>query len=962
MNVEQGEDIFIGDGEMSRLMKEYDWESTSLGPTHTWPESLKVALRIILRSAYPMFIWWGKDLIMFNNDAHLPVLGKKHPESLGNSAKKAWAEIWDDIETFVTAVFEGETMFARDLELYLERLGFPEETYWTFSYSPIINDKGEVEGLFCACNEETSKILQQRRFNTLMSLSALPTRNTTVFDMLHGAIEAISQNPNCIPFAGIYVVNHDRETAYLHAHCGLVEDQEVFAPSIAVNQSSPWGFNRIMAGEEYILVEDLPEHLVIPRRDGDLVARKAVITPISKVGTDEVAAILVCAISPYLVYNSTYADFIRLLSATISKAKADIRSHEIALEQAQILKRAAAAKADYLEKIELEKEKLKAIIMKAPIAMCFLKGPNMVFEIANDSYLTLVGKARYELELKPLAEVLPETSNQAIGEVLKNVYTKGETFVGEEFPIEINRPNKPTTGYYTFVYEPMRNLRGQVHGIMVVAIEVTDQVLARKAIEKQEQYFRDMANNVPVMVWMTDTRGFCSYLNQQWLAYTGQTFEEGMGMGWLEAVHEEDREMSERIFLGALKREESFEITYRLKDANGKYRWHIDAGMPRYDEKGKFDGFTGAVINIHERKTAEDALRKSENELSSAISATNLGTWVYYPLTGKINFSTRSKALFGLPPEAYVDYEIFESGLHKDDLERTRTAVLAAIDPEVRKPYDIEYRTVGLVDGKTRWVRATGQVYFNENDVGDLFIGTLLDITNRKALEKQKDDFLAISSHELKTPVTSIKGYVQMLIEEFEDKRDAEAVSQLHIVNRQVDKLIGLINELLDTSKLETGQMQLNMEVFDVDTLVDEVVHSMQHLSAEHKLNLNGRTHKKMLGDRNRMEQVLTNLISNAVKFSPGAKKVDITTGCEGNTIRISVEDYGVGMEPENANRVFERFYRAAHTSHWSTGLGLGLFISSEIVKRHNGTLSVNSKLNVGTKFCVKLPCSNQSE
>ncbi len=946
---------------MAELMRSFDWSKSPLGPPEEWPESLKTSLRIILKSAYPMFIWWGKELIMFHNDAYLPVLGKKHPDALGKKAKAVWAEIWEDIEGFVTGVFNGRTMYARDLELYLERLGFPEETYWTFSYSPIINNEGEVEGLFCACNEETAKILQQRRFRALINLSNISTRNTDVKDLFNTATEIISGNANCIPFAAIYRVDTEKQFAYLHSYCGISDDQIIFDPIIPLNEKSilGWDFRHITNEQEFRHRKNLQTDFNAEFKKTGLEVDEAVITSISKAGEDEVAGLLVCALSPHIQFNNDYSDFIKSIASSISRAKADIRAHEIALEQAAVSEKAAKAKQEYLNKIELEKEKLKSIIMQAPIAMCFLKGADHIFEIANNGYLTLVGKKREEIMDKALLDAIPETKNQPIYKIIKDVFLKGKAFTGKEFPIELNRADKAKIGYYTFVYEPMRNFEGQVHGIMVVAMEVTDQVMARQAIERQEEYFRNMANKVPVMIWMTDTKGRCTYLNEQWLNYTGQALIEGVGTGWLKAVHRDDRTIAEKIFLRGLKEKEGFEITYRLKDFSGNYYWHIDSGLPRYNENGVFEGFTGAVINIHERKMAEDALRKRENELSSAISATNLGTWVYYPQTGKVNWSTRSKELFGLPPEAFVDYEIFESGLHKDDLPRVREALSRSINPDVKDIYDLEYRTIGLTDGKLRWLRATGQPYFNDDNVVDLFIGTLLDITDQKALEKQKDDFLAISSHELKTPVTSIKGYVQMLTEDFEEKQDQDTVNQLNIVNRQVDKLIILINDLLDTSKLETGQMQLNMELFDFDSLVNEVVSSMQHISTNHNLQISGSTNKEMFGDQNRIEQVLTNLISNAIKFSPEAHEVHLKLYCEQNCICLTVEDFGVGMEPNTANKIFDRFYRDPETSHWSTGLGLGLFISFEIVKRHNGILSVRSKYGKGTIFSVKLPYSN---
>lgn len=954
-------DFYTGNGEMASLIRNKDWQGHSLGPIENWPQSLITALRIIIRSSYPMFIWWGPDLIMFHNDAYLPVLGKKHPRALGRSAREMWAEIWDDIGEMAEQVMEGHDFYKEDLPLYLERRGFPEETYWTFSYSPITKANGEVGGLFCACNEETDKVLQQRRLRTIMDISAISTHEICVILFLQHTIEVLKKNPHDVPFAAIYVFDDTGRTATLYASCGLKDPHIVFDETIDVNETSPlgWNFKSIQLDKDLVMRKGLLKDFETKFKDLDIEVDQAAITPIAKAGENKVAGILICGISPYLSFDKNYSDFFKLAATNISRGKADIRAHEIALERNRVLAEADKAKTNYLKNLQQSQNRLESMIMQSPVGMAILKDENFVCEVINKSFLEIIGKSSWDLLHKSLFDAYPEIKNQEILNILNTVLKDGTPFTASEYPAIVKRNGIIEKAYFNFALEPMREMGGDISGILVIAIDESAQVEARKVLEKREEYFRNMANDVPLMIWMTDISGACTYVNKKWLDYTGQTFEEGLQSGWMEAIHPEDREETERIFWEAIGHGKKFELTYRLRDKDGVYHWHMDAGMPRFDQQGNLEGFTGAVVNIHERKEAEDALKQSENELRSAISATNLGTWMHYPLSGEINFSARSKELFGLSPDSDIDFATFKKGLHPKDREETLKTLQEAIASKADKTCVMEYRTIGLEDGKLRWLKASGQPYFDKEGDIEVFIGTLLDITERKVLEKQKDDFLAIASHELKTPVTSIKGYIQMIAEEFEDKNELESVGQLNIVDRQVDKLIGLINELLDASKIEAGEIQMNKTLFDFDQLINEVVQSMQFLAAGHKLLISGNTGKFVLGDRNRIEQVFINLISNAIKFSPGEDKINIHTGVENGFIRLSVQDFGVGIKKSNLNKIFDRFYRDEETSQWSSGLGLGLFISSDIIRRHNGSMNVESELGHGTTFYVELPYKN---
>ncbi|MEO7801474.1 MAG: ATP-binding protein [Ginsengibacter sp.] len=220
---------------------------------------------------------------------------------------------------------------------------------------------------------------------------------------------------------------------------------------------------------------------------------------------------------------------------------------------------------------------------------------------------------------------------------------------------------------------------------------------------------------------------------------------------------------------------------------------------------------------------------------------------------------------------------------------------------------------------------------------------------------RRKDEFISIASHELKTPVTSLKAYTQVLEQSFEKKKDTKSAEMLAKMNKQIDKLTGLIVDLLDVTKITNGEIAFNIEQFDFNELVEETVEEMQRTTA-HRLIVN-LSKCTVAGDRNRLSQVLVNLLTNAIKYSPGAKKVLITSVCDEEKVTLCVKDFGIGISPSQQPKVFTRFYRANENANYTfPGLGLGLYISAEIIKRHGGGIHFESKPDKGSTFCFALP------
>ena len=234
------------------------------------------------------------------------------------------------------------------------------------------------------------------------------------------------------------------------------------------------------------------------------------------------------------------------------------------------------------------------------------------------------------------------------------------------------------------------------------------------------------------------------------------------------------------------------------------------------------------------------------------------------------------------------------------------------------------------------------------------------DISERKAMDQMKDEFISIASHELKTPITSLKGIVHILQLSFERKMKGEVGKLLSTMDIQLNKLTKIIGDLLVVNTRPGKKVYLSSERFNFKNLVKETVQNVKNISPLHFLSIKENESVYFKGDRFRLEQVITNLLTNAVKYSPQSNQVLINSIVEDGNILFSVQDFGVGIEKENMTRIFEKFYRAK-TGFTLGGFGLGLFISLEIIKAHNGNLWLESEVGKGSTFYFSLPLNDDS-
>ena len=356
---------------------------------------------------------------------------------------------------------------------------------------------------------------------------------------------------------------------------------------------------------------------------------------------------------------------------------------------------------------------------------------------------------------------------------------------------------------------------------------------------------------------------------------------------------------------------------------------------------------------IAQLTVSEARVEQAELTLRLAMEAAKIGTWYIHCPTRELRVSDRLKELFGFYPNDKMTLDEFILQVTDEHSERIRAGVEQAI--MTAGPYDESYPVIGFHDQKLRWVRALGNTF----EQGDFlaFTGVIMDITDLKEDEQRKNDFISMVSHELKSPLTSLSGYTQILHSRAKNSDDAFTISTLDKMNGQVKKMTSMINGFLNKGHLESGKIHLQFTEFNIEGLVNELIDEVRLTVTTHLVNVGQCDTVNVFADRDKIGNVISNLLSNAVKYSPGGKYIEVNCAILNDRVQVSVKDEGMGMEAKDIKNLFGRYNRIK-TQHTEKiiGFGIGLYLSAEIVRRHKGEIWVESEPGAGSTFYFNLP------
>lgn len=354
MNSKIYENLFIGDSEMAALMRSHDWSQTPLGAVETWSQSLKTAVRIMLTSRQAMFVWWGDELINLYNDAYRAILGGKHPEALGKPAAIVWREIWHQVGPRAeTALFQNQGTYDEALLLIMERNGYPEETYYTFSYSPVPNDDGSTGGIICANTEDTPRIIGERQLALLKELAAKTADARTFEQACILSTSCLATNPYDLPFAMIYLVDSERQCVTLAGTCGIERGHLAVPETIALEDDS-WHLAEVLSTHQPYIISDLRQFGDLPTGVWNRPPQQAAVVAIAPSGRTGKAGVLVAALNPFRLFDDNYQGFLNLVSAQIAASIANAQAYEEERKRAEALAELDHAKTTFFSNVSHE--------------------------------------------------------------------------------------------------------------------------------------------------------------------------------------------------------------------------------------------------------------------------------------------------------------------------------------------------------------------------------------------------------------------------------------------------------------------------------------------------------------------------------------------------------------------------------------------------------------------------------
>ena len=356
--------LFEGGGELGERMRAIDWSQTPLGPVERWPQSLKTCLRIVLTSRQPMFVWWGDSLINLYNDAYKSIVGGKHPEALGQPASVVWREIWDQVEPrAATAMRENKGTYDEALLFIMERHGYPEETYYTFSYSPVPNDQGGTGGILCANTDDTQRIIGERQILLLRELAARTADARSLGDTLRLAAEALATNPRDLPFAAIYL-GGDGSTLELAATAGISRGHalvpESIAPAVPAALGTPATGPGLAQAAQAVIERHEPAVIELPGKSEPPTGAwprppsRMVLLPIAPAGHRGRPGILAVALSPYRLFDEAYRGFLGLVAGQLAGSISNAQAYEDERRRAEALAELDRAKTAFFSNVSHE--------------------------------------------------------------------------------------------------------------------------------------------------------------------------------------------------------------------------------------------------------------------------------------------------------------------------------------------------------------------------------------------------------------------------------------------------------------------------------------------------------------------------------------------------------------------------------------------------------------------------------
>jgi len=640
----------------------------------------------------------------------------------------------------------------------------------------------------------------------------------------------------------------------------------------------------------------------------------------------------------------------------------------------------------------LNNEQLLQVLSSSNNAVAVHVAEDAIIQYASDRMIAIWGKDRSIIG-KSLEQALPELKGQPFIDLFKKVWNEGVTISGTDTPAQLEVGGELHTYYFDFEYRAVKDGAGKTYCILHTATDVTERFLNVEKVQslteelrasneelraaneelnasneelnesqqnlrdlyddlaESDLRFRNMVRQAPVGICIIRAKDLLIQdVNDSYLELVGRRREELENQTIWDAIPEAAEAyapvMNDVIRSGVAFNAREHEVTLTRNGVPEVL--YIDFVYEPVLNDGQVTAIMVLAIAVTDKVIARRSIEDVEERIRLAVEAAETGTFDLDLVKRIMLTSDRFNVIFGF--DRQVPWEMFASVIHPDD-KATRIAAHEAAIKSGKLFYEAR---VLHSDGSTHWVRVQGKVYYKDGKAVRI-LGTLLDITEFKRLQQQKDDFISIASHELKTPITSLKASLQLLERVKHDPTSELIPKLIDQSSRSMHKISALVEDLLNVSRASKTELKLNKTAFTIAEMLNSCC-SHVRIAGKHRLIVQGDMQLQVTADEHSVDQVVVNLVNNAVKYAPDSKDIFMTISREGDMAKIAVRDTGPGIAPEKIPHLFDRYYRAESSGFQNSGLGLGLYICAEIIKRHGGDIGVVSELGKGSTFWFTLP------
>lgn len=965
--------LFAGGGEMGTIMREMDWSQTKLGPVETWPSSLKTMLGVVLGSRFPMLLWWGPDLLHLYNDAYRPILRDKHPASLASPAADIWAEVWDVAGPMARSVQEGgPATWTEDLQLFINNSDMAEETYFTFSYSPVPGDDGRVGGLLNTVQETTVKVQSERQIRMLHDLAARAAEAKSKDEAYRIATEVLAANELDIPFVLLYVLNEKADGAALAATGGWQAYTGPATPShlpiTEATSPTSWPLAEVVRGAPEWILDDLTARFgPLPAGSWGARPERAILLPLLQAGQLTPSAVLILGISPHRSFDERYQRFFHATADQVTTTLANANAAEQERTRAEKLAELDRSKTTFFSNISHE-FRTPLTLLLGPLEM-LLSQPALAPEVREQ----LMQMQRNALRMLRLVNALLDFSRMDAGRHsarfaptdlarytadLASAFRSALEKAGLSFTVDCSPLPAP-------IYIDRDMWEKIVMNLLSNALKFTFDggvsVQVAPVPGGASLTVKDSGTGIPATEL---PRLFQRFYRVE--GARGRTHE-GTGIG-LALVHE-------------LVKLHGGEIRVASDAGKGtEFTITLPGGHAHLPPEHVVESADAAAVTRNVAAYLDDALQwlpyesppvassmaKSSTRLLVVDDNSDLRNFLVHLLAPHYDVQAVADGRQALAAVQERKPDLVLSDVMMPNLDglgllralrenpETRTLPVILLSARAGQEASLEGLSAGADDYLAKPFTSQELLARVRTHLNMAQARNELNAELMRANEELKAFSYSVS-HDLRAPLLAIDGFSEILLEDSAEQLDDRGRTYLDKIRSSALRMGELIDDLLQLSRVASAD--LARDSVDITCLAQEVGDELKRRNAASQVSLVIQEGLAAQADSRLLRILFENLLGNAWKFTGKTSAPTITVGteqCAGSTV-FFVRDNGAGFNMSYASKLFQPFQRL-HQQDEFPGTGIGLATVRRIIERHGGRVWAESPPGHGATFFFSLP------